>query len=55
MLPVPALNATGFIELTLNQHWSLGLMGGVPLVVRDVRPDGLTRSFVIAPQLSYQF
>jgi hypothetical protein len=49
------LNATGFIELTLNQHWSLGLMGGVPLVVRDVRPDGLTRSFVIAPQLSYQF
>lgn len=49
------LNATGSIELTLNQHWSLGLMGGVPLVVRDVRPDGLTRSFVIAPQLVYQF
>lgn len=49
------LNATGSVELMLNQRWSVGLMGGVPLVVRDVRPDGLTRSFVIAPQLIYQF
>lgn len=49
------LNATASLDLMLNKRWSIGLMGGVPLVVRDVRPDGLTRSFVIAPQIIYQF
>jgi hypothetical protein len=49
------LNLTGSAELSLNNRWSLGLIAGVPLVVRDVRPDGLTRSFVLAPQLTYQF
>lgn len=49
------LNATASLEIMLNKHWSLGLVGGVPLVVRDIRPDGLTRSFVVAPQIIYQF
>lgn len=49
------LNITLSMEMMLNKRWSLGLLGGVPLVVRDVRPDGLTRSFVLAPQLTYQF
>lgn len=49
------LNATASFELMLNQRWSLELLGGVPLVARDVRPDGLTRSFVVAPQIIYQF
>jgi hypothetical protein len=47
------LNATASLDLSLNKCWSLGLVGGVPLVVRDVRPDGLTRSFVVAPRLIY--
>jgi hypothetical protein len=49
------LNATASLEINLNKKWSAGLTGGIPLVVRDVRPDGLTRSFVLAPQLSYHF
>lgn len=49
------LNLTAAAEYQLNQKWSFAITGGVPLVVRDVRPDGLTRSFVIAPQLIYHF
>jgi len=49
------LNLTALAELQLNNKWTIGLTGGAPLVVRDVRPDGLTRSFVLAPQLKYQF
>lgn len=49
------LNATASLEYMLNQRCSVGLVGGVPLVVRDVRPDGLTRSFVLSPQIRYNF
>jgi hypothetical protein len=49
------LNATASLEFSPNKWWSLGIVGGVPLFVRDVRPDGLTRSFVVAPQLTYSF
>ncbi|MES2647977.1 MAG: hypothetical protein V4717_13945 [Bacteroidota bacterium] len=49
------LNATASLERMLNKRWALGLVGGIPLVVRDVRPDGLTRSFVVAPHIIYQF
>lgn len=49
------LNITAAWEVTINQKWKAGILGGVPLVVRDVRPDGLTRRFVLAPQITYQF
>lgn len=49
------LNATASVDISLNKRWSLGLTGGVPLVVREVRPDGLTRRFALAPQLIYHF
>jgi hypothetical protein len=49
------LNLTAAADVQLNQKWSLGITAGVPLVVRDIRPDGLTRSFVLAPQLIYHF
>jgi hypothetical protein len=49
------LNATASFEWSAGKNWRLGLIGGVPLVVRDVRPDGLTRRFVLAPQISYEF
>jgi hypothetical protein len=49
------LNATASLEVELNKRLSLALVGGVPLVVRDVRPDGLTRSFVLMPQLTFNF
>jgi hypothetical protein len=39
----------------MNKSISLGLGGGVPLIVRKVRPDGLTRAFSITPELIIHF
>lgn len=60
--PIPIRGSKG---LTLNASmagWyavskkiTLGLSAAVPLVIRDVRPDGLTRSFVLAPEISWSF
>ncbi len=60
--PIPIKGSRG---LTLNASiagWyavsnkiTFGLTTAVPLVVRDTRPDGLTRSFVISPEISWSF
>lgn len=34
--------------------WSAGLTVGRPVVVRDIRPDGLTRSIVLLPEVSFK-
>jgi len=49
------LNITGGIWLPLGNKFTLGATGGFPVIARDIRPDGLTRKFVIAPELSYHF
>ncbi|MCU0374753.1 MAG: hypothetical protein MUF24_05545 [Chitinophagaceae bacterium] len=49
------LNLTGAAFYKLGKKTTLGLSAGIPLVVRDVRPDGLTRSWVIAPEISWSF
>ena len=49
------LNFTAAIHYQLNDRLSVGLSGGVPFLVRDVRPDGLTRKFVLSPELSFNF
>ena len=49
------LNASAACWLKLGAKLTLGLTAAVPLVVRDVRPDGLTREFVIAPEISWNF
>lgn len=49
------LNVTLAVERFINKRWSVGITAGAPLVVRDIRPDGLTRSFVVTPQISYRF
>jgi len=49
------LNLTGAAYYKLGKKTTLGLNAGIPLVVRDVRPDGLTRSWVIAPEISWSF
>ncbi|MBK8956688.1 MAG: hypothetical protein IPM34_14200 [Saprospiraceae bacterium] len=46
------LNANAHLEYTITAKNSLLLNVGMPLVVRDERPDGLTRSFVA--NLEYQ-
>lgn len=48
------LNATLNVQYRANK-WSFGMILGRPLVVRDIRPDGLTRSIVAAPEFSFNF
>ncbi|MEO7488090.1 MAG: hypothetical protein ABIU77_13355 [Ferruginibacter sp.] len=49
------LNGTAVIRYRLNDKLTIGLSGGVPFVVRDIRPDGLTRKFVLSPEFSFNF
>jgi hypothetical protein len=49
------LNATLSVWYQINNRFQLGLISGKPLLVREVRPDGLTRSFIISPEISFTF
>jgi hypothetical protein len=49
------LNATAHAVWQLNNRAHIGLTAAAPLVVREVRPDGLTRSWVIAPEFVFRF
>lgn len=49
------LNASAAAWLKLNKKTTIGLTAAIPLVVRDLRPDGLTRSFVFSPEISWNF
>lgn len=40
------LNANVYFDYQINLHNAFQLSLGIPFLVRDVRPDGLTRSFV---------
>ena len=49
------LNATVAGFWKVGNKLSIGFSAGKPLVNRDVRPDGLTRSFVFAPEFRLNF
>lgn len=49
------LNATVAGWWFVSLRTRVGFMAGTPLVVREIRPDGLTRSLVIAPEISWLF
>jgi len=49
------LNATVAAWYRLGSRFQLGLVAGTPLAARDIRPDGLTRKFVVAPEISWNF
>lgn len=49
------LNLTTAFTYWVNQKFSIAITAGTPLIVRDIRPDGLTRAFVISPQINYHF
>ena len=49
------LNGTASAWYKVSNKFTIGLTGGVPFVVRDVRPDGLTRKFVISPEFIVNF
>ena len=49
------VNANAFIDYALSKSSSLQLNMGFPFVVRDVRPDGLTRGFVMNLEYRIRF
>jgi len=49
------LNATIYFDYKIRESGSLEFNLGFPLVVRDARPDGLTRSFVFGVGYNYAF
>ncbi len=49
------LNANIFLDYSLGTKSNLQLSLGSPLVVRDARPDGLTRSFVASLEYQIRF
>jgi hypothetical protein len=49
------LNATGHFILKAGDKNKFGFNIGFPIVVREARPDGLTRSFVAGVEYAYSF
>lgn len=49
------LNANAFLDYNLSETSALQLGFGMPLVVRDARPDGLTRSFLATLEYRFRF
>ncbi len=49
------VNITSLVRYNINKKWSVGFFGGVPVVVRKIRPDGLTRTFSISPEVIVTF
>ena len=49
------LHLTANVDVPLGDRTALGLVYGSPLVVRDVRPDGLTRSMVVGATVRWRF
>lgn len=49
------LNITCDVRYPLGEHWSLEGSFGAPVITRQVRPDGLTRSMVLNGGLAYRF
>lgn len=49
------LNATLAGWWTINPKMRIGFTAGTPVKTRTVRPDGLTRSIIFAPEISWLF
>lgn len=49
------VNITTAAWYKFSNKFSLGLIAGAPVAVRKVSPDGLTRSFIISPEIIFNF
>jgi hypothetical protein len=49
------ININLFLDYTISKNSNLNFNIGSPLTVREVRPDGLTRSFIATLSYGYQF
>lgn len=49
------LNITSMLSYRIGKKFGIALSGGAPLIVRKVRPDGLTRAFSLTPEINFSF
>ncbi|HEU5291691.1 MAG TPA: hypothetical protein VFU05_13670 [Cyclobacteriaceae bacterium] len=49
------LNLTTSMRWSVGSKFQIGLVAGAPVVTREIRPDGLTRSFVVSPEIRWSF
>lgn len=49
------LNITADLRYKLAERWAVEALFGTPVITREVRPDGLTRSLVTGFSLRYRF
>jgi hypothetical protein len=49
------LNTTLYLDYLVNENHSFQINMGSPLLVRQSRPDGLTRSFVATLEYRFRF
>jgi hypothetical protein len=49
------VNANIFANYTIQKNHAIEVSIGAPLVVRDARPDGLTRALVLGVEYAYKF
>lgn len=49
------LNANAYIDYAVTSKSFIQLNIGVPLVLRDARPDGLARSFIVSAEYRFKF
>ena len=49
------INGNLFLDYNINQTSALQLNVGAPFLIRDIRPDGLTRSFIATLEYSFKF
>ncbi|HLG34651.1 MAG TPA: hypothetical protein VI757_07180, partial [Bacteroidia bacterium] len=49
------LNVTGSLRYEILKRTLLNFSFGVPTIVRDARPDGLTRKLVLTAGVNYRF
>ncbi len=49
------LNITADLRYSLTEQWAIEATFGTPMITREVRPDGLTRSLVTGFGLRYRF
>lgn len=49
------LNLAGGFHYAPHPHWRINLLAGFPVLVRENRPDGLTRSLALTTGVEYRF
>jgi hypothetical protein len=49
------LNGTLYLDYTLSERSSLNLNAGKPFITRKVRPDGLTREYILTLEYKFKF